>query len=58
MDPISLVLTAVAAAAKDTVSQAVKDSYAGLKFLIVNHFKGDPQAKTTLDSYEKDPETC
>src|SRR5579863_7426842 len=61
MDPTTLVLTAIssgaAAAAKDTVSQAVKDTYAGLKRLIINHFKGDKQAETALEAFEKDPQT-
>jgi hypothetical protein len=61
MDPITLVLTALsagaAAAAKDTVSQAIKDAYSGLKSMITNHFKGSKQAETTLDEFEKDPDT-
>ena len=61
MDPTTLVLTAVssgaAAAAKDTVSQAVKDAYAGLKSLVINHFKGNREAETAFEAFERDPET-
>lgn len=61
MDPISLLLTALAAgataAANDTASQAVKDGYAGLKALVLKHFAGKQAAETALAEYEKDEET-
>ena len=61
MDPITLILTSIsagaAAAAKDVVSEAVKDAYSGLRSMIMNHFKGSRQAEIALDSFEKDPDT-
>ncbi len=58
MDPVSLVLTALAtgaaAAAKDTASQGVKDAYAGLKTLVLKRFEKKPQAEMALEEYEKD----
>ena len=61
MDPISLVLTALAAGAlaatKDTTSQAIKDAYTGLKMLISKRFEKKPQAQMTLREYEKDEDT-
>ncbi len=61
MDPISLILTALAAgaagAAKDTASQAVKDAYAGLKQLVQQHFAGKQHAEVALDGYEQDADT-
>jgi hypothetical protein len=61
MDPISLLLAALAAgataAAKDTVEQTVKDTYAGLKALIRKRFAGKPQAEIALAEYEKDKDT-
>jgi hypothetical protein len=60
MDPITLILSALAAGAaaalQETVGQAVKDAYAGLKALIVRGFSDKPPAKTALDEYEKEPE--
>jgi hypothetical protein len=60
MDPITLILSALAAGAaaalQETVGQAVKDAYAGLKALIVRKFADKPPAKTALDEYEKEPE--
>lgn len=61
MDPVSLVLAALAAgataAAKDTASQAMKDAYAGLKALVKKRFAGKPQAEIALTEYEKDEDT-
>jgi len=58
MDPISVVLAALAAgataAAQDTASQAVKDTYAGLKSLIRERFADKPHAEMALAAYEKD----
>lgn len=60
MDPLTLILGALAAGAsaalQETVGQAVKDAYAGLKALIVRRFGDKPPAKTALDEYEKQPE--
>jgi hypothetical protein len=61
MDPITLLLTALAAGAaagaQGTASQAVKDGYAGLKALILKRFAGRQAAETALAEYEKDEET-
>ena len=61
MDPTSLLLTALAtgaaAATKDTASQAVKDTYAGLKALIQKRFANKPQAQLALTEYEQDGDT-
>jgi hypothetical protein len=61
MDPVSLIVAAVAAgaaeAAKGTASVAVKDAYAALKSLLRSHFAGKPQASVALQEFESDPET-
>lgn len=61
MDPMSLLLAALTAgataAAKDTASQAVKDSYASLKTLILQRFAGKQTAEVALTEYEKDEKT-
>lgn len=61
MDPISLILTALAAgavdAAKDTASQAIKDAYAGLKQRLQHYFSGKHQAEVALEGYEQDADT-
>lgn len=55
MDPISLLVAALAAGAKaalqDTASTAVKDAYAGLKSLIVSKFG----KKASIESLEETP---
>ena len=61
MDPVSLILAALAAGAlaatKDTASQAIKDTYTGLKTLVLKHFAKKPQAEMALQEYEKDEDT-
>lgn len=61
MDTVTLILTALSAGAsaglKDTASQAVKDTYNGLKTLIQNKFAGKPTAELALVEYEADPDT-
>jgi hypothetical protein len=61
MDPVSMILAALAAGAtgavKDTASQAVKDAYAGLKALLKKRFEKKPQAEIALAEYEKDKDT-
>lgn len=61
MDPVSMIVAALAAgateASKDTVSQVVKDAYAGLKALIQSRFANKPQAELALVEFEKDPDT-
>jgi hypothetical protein len=61
MDPVSIILAALtsgaSAAAKDTASQAIKDTYAGLKKLVLKRFEKKPQAAMALEEYEKDEDT-
>jgi hypothetical protein len=61
MDPLTLILTALTAGAsasiQDTASQAIKDSYSGLKALILRKFSDQPKTQTVLDEYEEDPDT-
>ena len=61
MDPFTLLLGALSLGAieavKETASQAVKDTYAGLKTAIQNRFADDPKAEMVLTEYEKDAET-
>jgi hypothetical protein len=61
MDPITLIVTALAAGAalgvKDTVSSAVKDSYAGLKALVRKRLAGRPDAELVLVRHQETPET-
>jgi hypothetical protein len=59
MDPISLIVTAVAVGAiagvKDTAGQAVKDAYAGLKRLLHRRFAENREAEALLDQSERQP---
>jgi hypothetical protein len=52
MDPITLIVTALAAGAalgvKDAASSAVKDAYAGLKALVGKRLAGRPDAEVVL----------
>src|SRR5664279_6178868 len=61
MDPVTLILTALAAgataAAKDIASQAIKDAYSGLKAIIQKRFTGKPQAEVVLREHEGDQDT-
>ncbi len=61
MDPLSLIITALAAGAsaavKETAGKAVKDGYEGLKALIRRKFAGKPPAETALEEHEADPDT-
>lgn len=61
MDPISLVMTALAAGAisatKETAGSAVKDAYQGLKVLIKKKFAGETKAEMVLEEHATDPET-
>lgn len=60
MDPITLILMALAAGAatgvKDAAGAAVKDSYNGLKTLIQRKFAGKPSAELALTEHEKKPD--
>lgn len=61
MDPISLVVSALvagaAASVKDTSGQAIKDTYQGLKSLLLRKFADKPKAQAVLMEHEEDPET-
>jgi hypothetical protein len=54
MDPITLVVTAVAAGAaaalKETSSAAIKDAYAAVTALIRRHFGANPEKQAIVDS--------
>lgn len=61
MDPVTLIIAAIAAGAAsgatETVSQAVQDGYTGLKQLLTARFAGNPKAAQTLAEHEADPDT-
>ena len=60
MDPITLILTALAAGAalglQDTASVAVKDGYTALKTLVKRRFGGRADAELVLAKHEQDPD--
>jgi hypothetical protein len=60
MDPISLIITALATGASSALSgvsgQAVRDAYAGLNELVRRRFHGVPLAESVLDQHEQAPE--
>ncbi len=61
MDPVSLILTALASGAAqgaaDSVSDAVKSSYAKLTRLVSVRFSGSKSAEVALAEHATDPET-
>jgi hypothetical protein len=61
MDPISLIIAAIAAGAivgvKDTTGQAVKDAYTSLKALLRHRFAENREAEAALDQAEQHPES-
>lgn len=61
MDPITLIVTALAAGAalgvKDAASAAVKDAYSGLKALVKKRFSDRPTAELVLAKHEDAPQT-
>jgi len=57
MDPISLVLAALATGAAKAAGDAIPDAYTGLKALIKRKFQSNAAAAVVLEEYEKDPET-
>jgi hypothetical protein len=62
MDPVALIVTAVvagiAAAAKPTAEQAVRDAYTRLKTLIQRRFADKGDVTTALDQVENKPESA
>lgn len=67
MEPISILVGALVAGAspavKDIANQAIKDTYQGLKALVIEHWKSGTdtqankiEAKMFLDNLENDPE--
>jgi hypothetical protein len=57
VEPVSLILGALAAGAADTAKQAVKDAYEGLKRLVAARLAGRPSAEVALSEHAADPET-
>jgi hypothetical protein len=63
MDPITLIVAAIAAGAstgavsalQDDVTEAVKSAYAKLRGLVKKRVAGNPAAELTLAEYEADP---
>src|SRR5690348_15139870 len=56
-DPnIQLIMRALSTVGKDTVSEAVKDAYHGLRDLIKRRFEGKPKADMILHEYEQKPD--
>ena len=60
MDPITLIVTALAAgaavAAKDVATDAVRDAYAGLKALVIRKFGSSGAVEANLQQVEAEPE--
>ncbi|MGH3776999.1 MAG: RIP homotypic interaction motif-containing protein [Pseudonocardiaceae bacterium] len=60
MDPISLIVTALAAGAvagaQGTATDAVMDAYEGLKTLVQRRLAGRRSAETALEEHESKPE--
>jgi hypothetical protein len=60
LDPVTLITSALlggaSAGLKDTVTQSVKDAYAGLKALIHQRFLGRNEAEVALAQLEVKPE--
>lgn len=61
MDPITLILSALAAGAAtglgDTVSQAVKDAYGALKSMLGRRLRDRPDGPMILARHEEAPDT-
>jgi hypothetical protein len=61
MDPITLIVTALAAGAatgaKDAASSAVKDAYAGLRVLARKRLGGRPDGDLVLARHQEAPDT-
>ena len=60
MDPVSMIVSAIAAGssavANDAVSDTVKNAYSSLRDLLRGRLQGDSAAETALAEAEKDPE--
>ena len=57
MDPVTLILAALAAGATKVAGEAAPDAYRGLKALIRRRFAGNPKAELALVEHEEDPDT-
>lgn len=61
MDPVTLILTALAAGAgagvKDTASLAINDAYEGLKAKVMRQLAGRADPELTLGNFEAAPKT-
>jgi hypothetical protein len=61
MDPVTLILTALAAGAalgvKDTASSAVQDTYGSLKALVKKRLAGRRDGQLVLSRFEQAPDT-
>ena len=61
MDPVTLIVTALAAGAStglgETVSQAIKDVYAALKSKVKNALADRPDGDVVVERHEAEPDT-
>jgi hypothetical protein len=58
MDPISVILAALAASGANVAGEAVKDAYAGLKALILRKLgEGEPRLEARIDEYVADADS-
>src|SRR5690348_3773253 len=55
MDPISLILTALATGVGETAAGAVRDAYAGLQGALSRRLSGRRAAQDALEQYAADP---
>lgn len=57
MEPVTLILSALAGGAAKAAGDAAPDAYKALKELIKRKFASKPQAEMVLEEHEKDPQT-